>query len=53
MQAHMLAEIAVGWNNTANGLLVYIPLTWELYIHLSIDRIIFQLFRINWAYQFP
>ena len=27
VQAHTLAGIAVGWSNTANGLIVYIPLT--------------------------
>ncbi len=30
-QAHSLAGIAVGWSDTANGLLVYNPITKELY----------------------
>ena len=31
MQAHTLAGIAVGWSNTANGLLVFNPITKESY----------------------
>ncbi len=31
VQAHTLAGIAVGWSNTANGLLVFNPITKELY----------------------